>query len=86
VSAYRLRHGGSVVYRHEYSAGVAAADPSGASINCTSSVEVRRDTGVILVRAISRFTLKNVMVQAEVEQDGAVIFQREWKKTREAST
>ena len=80
VSAYRLRDSGTVTYRHEYTASVLAAEPAGAAIDCRSSVEVRRDSGVVVVRTASRFTAQKATVRAEVEQDGAITFQRQWER------
>ena len=82
VSTYRLRGGGTVTYRHEYTARVQAADPAGAAIDCRSAVEVRRPAGTILVKTASRFTSRSVTIEAEIEQDGAVIYRKHWQGER----
>jgi putative CocE/NonD family hydrolase len=82
LGTYQLRDGGTVTYRHEYTTSVSAAAPAGAAIDCRSSVEVSRPTGVILVRTTSRFTRENVTVQVEAEQDGAITFRKQWERSR----
>ncbi len=82
VSTYRLRDSGTVNYRHEYTASVLAAEPAGAAIDCSSSVEVRRNSSVILVKTVSHFTAEKVTVRVEVEQNGAITFQRQWERAR----
>jgi hypothetical protein len=81
-SEFRLRAGGTVTYRHEYTASVTAADPAGTAITVRSEVEVRRPADTVLVKAASVFTPESVTVQAEIERDGKVIFRREWKGAR----
>jgi hypothetical protein len=77
ASAYRLRDGGTVSYRHEYTAGASAA--GGAAIDCRSSVEARLADRVVLVRTTSRFTPASVTIEAEVEWDGESFFRRRWE-------
>jgi hypothetical protein len=83
LGAYQLRDGGTVAYRHEYTVSVSAAEPAGAAIDCQSSVEVRRTTGMILVRTVSHFTRERAEVQAEVEQDGKITFRKQWQRSTE---
>jgi hypothetical protein len=80
---YRLRDGGTVTYRHEYTAGVSAADPAGVAIRVRSEVEVVRPTGTVVVKTASTFTPGSVSVHAEVERDGETVYRRDWQGTRQ---
>ncbi len=82
LGSFGLRGGGTVTYRHEYGASVAAANPAGAAIECRSSVEVRRPTGIVVVNTQSRFTRDAASMEADIERDGAVIFHKRWQQER----
>jgi putative CocE/NonD family hydrolase len=82
LSRYQLRDGGTITYRHEYTACVPAADPAGASIEARSAIEVQRPTGTVVVKTVSVFTPTSVAVTAEIEENGSVKFSREWKRVR----
>ncbi len=83
MSRYRLRDGGTVTYRHEYTASVATADPAGARIDCCSWVEIQRPSRVVLVKATSVFTDQSVTVDAQVEQDGVTTYRKQWQRHRQ---
>ncbi len=78
-SRYQLRAGGTVDYRHEYTAAVAASDPAGAAIRVRSAVEVRRSAGIVIVTTTSMFTPRSVSIHAEIEQDGTTVYRRAWQ-------
>jgi hypothetical protein len=71
-SSYQLRDDGTVTYRHEYTAHVAAANPAGAVIEVRFDVEVDRASGKVLVQTVSVFTASTVAIHAEIKQDGAI--------------
>ena len=79
VSRYRLRDGGFIIYRHEYTANVTTSEPAGAAIHVRSDIEVERPTGKVLIRTVSVFTPTSVSIQAEIEKDNQVIYSRRWQ-------
>jgi predicted acyl esterase len=83
ASSYQLRDGGTVTYRHEYTAAVAAAEPAGAAIRVRSAIEVRRPAGTTLVKTAGVFTPRAVSIEVEIEQGGVPIHRRQWKQERD---
>jgi hypothetical protein len=83
-SSFQLRDGGTVTYRHEYTARVAAANPAGAVIEVRSEVEVDRASGKVLVQTVSVFTANTVVIHAEIKQDAATCYCRDWSAARTA--
>jgi hypothetical protein len=85
LSRYRLRDGGTITYRHEYTARVSATDPAGAAIQVRSEVEAERPTGTVLIKTASVFTPDSVSIRAEIGQNGAMVYCREWQRERSSA-
>lgn len=80
LSRYQLRDGGSITYRHEYTASVTASDPAGAAIHVRSEVEVDQPAHKVFIQTSSVLTRQSVTIQAVIDANGQRIFSRQWER------
>jgi uncharacterized protein len=78
-SVFQLLDGGTVTYEHEYSASVSEQSGSAAAIRSASLIQVAQPGGSTRVRTENHFTATSVRISAEIEQNGAVIFRKQWE-------
>jgi hypothetical protein len=85
-SRYQLRDGGTVTYRHWYTAEVSEMNPKAASIRFHSDIEVKKRAGTVTVRTMGTFTPSSVSVHAEIVKEDGTLYRRDWVGSRATNT
>jgi predicted acyl esterase len=78
TTAYQLHDGGTVRYSHDYTATVAASAPAAAEMRSASDIVVQRPSGEVRIQTANVFTATTATINAEISQNGQVIFRRDW--------
>jgi putative CocE/NonD family hydrolase len=78
ATAYQLSDGGTVRYSHNYTATVAESAPAAAEMRSAADIVVQRPSGEVRIQSNNVFTATTVTINAEVTQNGQVIFRKQW--------